>query len=264
MAQPAVQISFVGARRPEEATHVRLESFDGPLALLLALIEQRRLDVLTVRLGDLAGAYLEALARLKGGQLPLLSSFVSVCAQLIVIKSRALLPRPPQDEAAIDDEGGDPEEELRRRLLLYRRYRDAGQYLALRLESGAALFRREVAAASSAALAAAVAPSGPALSPILLVEALSASVRLVPPPPPPAETMGRQVTLEERAAIIRQALRSAPTIVLQELLRDVRDRVVVAVTFLALLEMVKGRELSAEQQQPWGPIEIRRTDAARS
>ncbi|MDQ3938428.1 MAG: hypothetical protein M3253_07080, partial [Chloroflexota bacterium] len=79
-----VEVSFAVARRPEEATHVRLESFDGPLALLLSLIEQRRLDVLTVRLGDLAGAYLDALSRVEHGRLPLLSSFVVICSQLIV------------------------------------------------------------------------------------------------------------------------------------------------------------------------------------
>jgi chromatin segregation and condensation protein Rec8/ScpA/Scc1 (kleisin family) len=67
----------------------------------------------------------------------------------------------------------------------------------------------------------------------------------------------RTVTLEERAAIIRSALRRAPQVVLQELLRGVRDRVVVAVTFLAMLELVKGRELIIEQAEPWGPIVCR-------
>jgi len=259
MLQPAAQVTFTAGARPEDATHIRLESFDGPLALLLALIEQRKLDVLTVSLGDLAGAYLDAVARLEGGRLALLSSFVSVCSQLILIKSRALLPRPTEDSAARDDEAGDPEEELRRRLLDYRRYRDAGQVLAARLELGLALFHREAAAAAASALAGAVPAHGPAMPLAALVGALSASVRLVPPPPPPTETMRRVVTLEERAAVIRQALRRAPSIVLQELLHDVRDRVVVAVTFLALLELVKGRELRIEQRRPWGPIEVRRS-----
>ena len=98
----AVEIRFADGRRPEDSTHVRLASFDGPLALLLALIEQRQLDVLTVRLGDLCGAYLDALARIENGRLPLLSSFVAVCSQLILIKSRALLPRPPELAPAPD------------------------------------------------------------------------------------------------------------------------------------------------------------------
>ena len=93
-----VMITFAAARRAEDATHVRLDVFDGPLALLLSLIEQRQLDVLTVRLGDLAPAFLDALADLETGRLPLLSAFVGVCAQLILIKSRAVLPRPPADD----------------------------------------------------------------------------------------------------------------------------------------------------------------------
>jgi segregation and condensation protein A len=260
MVTPAVstaEVSFGDARRPEEATHVRLESFDGPLGLLLALIEQRQLDVLTVRLGELAGAYLEAVARLERPRLPLLSSFVAVCAQLILIKSRALLPRPQLVEAPAEETTGDPEEELRARLLLYRRYRDAGQRLAQRLALGG-LFRREPGVALAAGFAGARPPSGPPLDVRLLADALAGTVRIAPLPVPRPETLARTVTLEERAAVIRQALAGAPAVVLQELLRDVRDRVVWAVTFLALLELVKGRELVIDQSEPWGPIQVRR------
>src|SRR5215212_10644481 len=95
LSAPAVEIRFADGNRPEDATHVRLDVFDGPLALLLALIEQRQLDILTVRLGDLAGAYLDALARIEHGRLALLGTFVTVCSQLILIKTRALLPRAP-------------------------------------------------------------------------------------------------------------------------------------------------------------------------
>ena len=129
--QPA--IAFGDGRRPEAATHVTLPAFDGPLALLLALIEARQLDVLTVPLGALADAYLDALGRLEADRLGNISSFVAVASQLILIKSRAMLPRrtDPTDPAALVDEGTDPEAELRARLLLYRAYRDAGLRLAV-------------------------------------------------------------------------------------------------------------------------------------
>ena len=91
----------------------------------------------------------------------------------------------------------------------------------------------------------------------ILADALLASVKLVPPPPPPAEVMLRTITLEERAAVIRQALLRAPVLVLQELLKDVTDKVVIAVTFLAVLELAKGRELTVEQDEPWGPITVK-------
>ena len=254
----AARVTFADAHRPEEATIVRLESFDGPLALLLALVEQRQLDVLTVRLGDLCAAYLDALARLDIRRMPLLSAFISVSAQLIVIKSRALLPRPP-DAAATEmpAEGEDPQEELRQRLILYRLYRDAGTRLGETATSGPRLFHRDGSVAIAAARAGARAPAAPPLDAAILAAALRGTAALLPPPEPPPESMPRTITLAERADLLRTALRGAPRIVLQELLRDVRDRVVVAVTFMALLEMVKGGEVAIEQRQPWGPISVR-------
>jgi len=74
---------------------------------------------------------------------------------------------------------------------------------------------------------------------------------------PPAEAIPRTFTLDERAALIRAALADASPVVLQDLLAGVRDRVVVAVTFLAMLELVKRREISVEQDGPWGPIIVR-------
>ena len=117
---------------PDRAAHVRLQGYDGPLALLLGLIEQRELDILEVPLGDLAGAYLEALAALDQEQMSHISSFVAVASQLILIKSRAILPRPPVVAIKVE-EGPDPEAMLRERLILYRLYRDAGRDLRGRL-----------------------------------------------------------------------------------------------------------------------------------
>jgi hypothetical protein len=93
------------------------------------------------------------------------------------------------------------------------------------------------------------------------VAALDGLAKITPPPEPPPEVMGRAVTLADRAAIIRSALGRADAVVLQDLLRGVRDRVVVAVTFLAMLELVKRREIVVEQAEPWGPIVARNTTA---
>ncbi|MFL5680874.1 MAG: hypothetical protein ACJ77B_09770, partial [Chloroflexota bacterium] len=89
-ATPAVTAPgvHIGAgRRPEAATQVQLEGFEGPLGLLLSLIEARQLDVLTVPLGALAGAYLEALAELDADRIGNVSAFVAVASQLILMKS---------------------------------------------------------------------------------------------------------------------------------------------------------------------------------
>ncbi|HSM32562.1 MAG TPA: segregation/condensation protein A [Anaerolineae bacterium] len=250
------RVRIADTDHPDRAAHVRVEGYDGPLALLLGLIEQRELDILEVPLGDLAGAYLEALATLDEEQMSHISSFVTIASQLILIKSRAILPRPPVVAIPIE-EGPDPEAVLRERLILYRLYRDAGRDLKGRLESGWEVFRREPTAAEASARAGSRPDEGPPLEPAVLLQALDRALRQVPPPPPPLQVMTRLVTLEERARVIRAALTDTPVIVLQDLLGDLTDRVVVTVTFLAMLELVKGRELSVEQSEPFGPIVCR-------
>ena len=260
-ATPSVRID--DGRRPESATHVRLEEWEGPLGLLLSLIEARQFDVLSVPLGALAGAYLEALAGVDAGRLGNVSAFVAVASQLILIKSRAMLPRQEAvAPGALPDEGPDPETELRARLLLYRAYRDAGGRLAEEAIARVGLFRREPTTARAAGVAGARPPVAAPLDPILLVNAIVRFMQLAPPPEPPPEVVARTVTLAERATVIRQALAHAPTVVLQDLLLGVRDRLVVTVTFLAMLELVKRREIVVEQAEPWGPIVARQTTVA--
>jgi segregation and condensation protein A len=260
-ASPAVQ--FADGRRPETATRVQVAAFDGPLALLLSLIEARQLDVLTVPLGGLADAYLEALASLEADRLGHISAFVSVASQLILIKSRAMLPRRAETDGTgvAADDGPDPEAELRARLLLYRAHRDAGRRLAEDALVRIGLFRRDAGVARASGLAGALPADAPPIDPRRLADALVVLATIVPPPELPPESMPRTITLTERAAIIRAALRDAPVVVLQDLLRGVRDRVVIAVTFLAMLELMKRREIVVEQAEPWGPIVARSTTA---
>jgi segregation and condensation protein A len=253
-------VRFEAGRRPETATKVQLATFDGPLGLLLSLIEARQLDVLTVPLGGLADAYLDALATLEADRLGNISSFVAIASQLILIKSRAMLPRAPAVEPSGDgDDAPDPEAELRARLLLYRAHRDAGQRLAAGALQRIGLFRREPGSARAAGIAGARPIDAPPIDPARLVGALSHLAMIAPPPEPPPEVLPRTITLTERASIIRAALREAPSVILQELLHGVRDRVVIAVTFLALLELMKRREIVVEQAEPWGPIVARAT-----
>ena len=258
-APPAVR--FGDGRRPETATHVQLASFDGPLGLLLSLIEGRQLDVLTVPLGSLADAYLEALATLEADRLGNISAFVAIASQLILIKSRAMLPRrtDPTDPLALADEGVDPEAELRARLLVYRAHRDAGLRLAEDALRRIGSFRREPSVARAAALAGARPVDAPPLDPRRLARALDRLAAIAAPTERPPEIMGRTITITERAEIIRAALRDAPRVVLQDLMTGVRDRVVIAITFLAMLELMKRREIVVEQATPWGPIVARET-----
>ena len=250
-------VVFGARRRPEDATEIRLPAWEGPLGLLLSLVEARRLDVLSVPLGALAEAYLDALATLEGDRLGSISAFVGVASQLILIKSRALLPHQAAAGIPVDDEGVDPEAELRARLILYRAFRDAGAVLQARALTGALLVRREPAVASAAGRTHGIAPDAPRLDVAVLVDALDRLAAVVPAAPAPPEAMRRTMTLAERARLIRGALTEAGAVVLQDLLAGVRDRVVIAVTFLALLELVKRREVTVEQDLPWGPILVR-------
>jgi segregation and condensation protein A len=262
----APEVRFGEGRRPEAATLVRVAEFEGPLGLLLSLIEAQKLDVLTVPLGALAGAYLEALATLEGDRLANVSAFVAVAGQLILIKSRALLPRHQPDEPVADPDAAvpDPEAELRARLLLYRAFRDAGAQLQAEALHRIGLFRREPATALAAGLAGSRPADAPPFDPATLATALDELMRIAPPPEPPPEIVPRTITIADRAAIIRAAITRASaagagSIVLQDLLRDVRDRVVIVITFLAMLELVKRKEITIEQAEPWGPIVARST-----
>jgi segregation and condensation protein A len=257
-------VHFGLGRRPETMTQVQLAEFDGPLGLLLSLIEARQLDVLTVPLGALADAYLDALATLEADRLGHISSFVAIASQLILIKSRQMLPRQtdPGLPTALVDEGADPEAELRARLLIYRAHRDAGLRLADDAIRRVGLFRREPGIARAAGVAGARPADTPALDPALLVAALARLADVTPPADTPPEIMTRLITIGERAEIIRAALLAAPLVVLQDLLRGVRDRVVIAITFLAMLELMKRREIVVEQLEPWGPIVARLSTSA--
>ena len=258
---PVVRIE--PGRGRDWATHVAIAEWEGPLGLLLSLIEARRLDVLTVPLGGLAESYLEALATIEHDRMSSISSFVAIASQLILIKSRAMLPRTPSGSPTeLEDEGIDPEAELRARLLLYKAFRDAGVARQAGALERRGELRREPGAALAAGLAgAATAPSTAPISPMLLVRALDSVVQVLPDPEPPPEVVPRSITLAQRAEIIRLALRGASTVVLQDLLAGVRDRAVIAVTFLAMLELMKRREVVVEQAEPFGPIVARRTTA---
>ena len=224
-AGPVVRIE--PGRGRDWATHVAIAEWEGPLGLLLSLIEARRFDVLTVPLGGVAEAYLEALAAIEHDRMGSISSFVAVASQLILIKSRAMLPRPPADAAVeLEDEGADPEAELRARLLLYRAFRDAGAALRRRARSGRPVparagrgARRGPGRCRDGAVDAAHRSGAPRARP-----------RRAGPGPARrrAAARGRPALDHARPARLDHPARAPgrADVVLQDLLRGVRDRVV--------------------------------------
>jgi segregation and condensation protein A len=224
---------------------VRLEVFAGPLDLLLRLIESRQLDVLTVPLADLADAYVAHLAvhPLDPGQL---ADFVAVAAQLILLKSRRLLPAEPLTVAMAGEDEPD-EDELRRRLVEYRALRDVARQLGER-DLTAPVYRREPRDSDLP-----VAPLTP-LPASLLRDVLELLAAIPEPESASPEVVPRQITIAMQIAALRAAMGSAGKVVLQQVLADCRSRTQVTVTFLALLELVRRREARVEQHELFGPI----------
>jgi segregation and condensation protein A len=224
---------------------VRLDVFSGPLDLLLQLIESRQLDVLTVPLAEMADAYVQHFSSHPVAAAEL-TDFVAVASQLILLKSRRLLPGDALD-AGIATEDEPDEEELRRRLTEYRALRDAARILG-EWDMARPAYRREPREADLPE-----APSDP-LPPALLAEALQRLAAIPEPEQPPSEVVPREATIAMQIAVLRAAMGSAGQLVLQRVLAACRSRTEVTVTMMAMLELVRRRQATVEQQELFGPI----------
>src|SRR5512143_912030 len=120
----------------DKGPNVAIEGFDGPLELLLEL-EEKKLDILTVKLGDLADAYLTRVRALAALPAEEVASFLALASRLVLLKARSLLPA----LAPISEEDeGESEEELRERLMEYAIVRERAGVLGERLRSGERAF----------------------------------------------------------------------------------------------------------------------------
>jgi segregation and condensation protein A len=231
---------------PDEFT-VALPVFEGPLQLLLHLIESRQLDVLSVPLAEVADAYVEHLAH-HPVDAANLSEFVSIAAQLIYLKSKRMLPSEPPPP--VPDGADEPdEEELRRRILEYRALRDAAVALGER-DGRAPVMRREPRESDLPAVRSEPMPVS------VLVGALEVLAAIPEPVPPPPEVVPREITIGQQIAVLRRALSAGGRVLLQTILARCRTRTEAAVTFLATLELVRRRQVRAEQHELFGPIVI--------
>ena len=224
-----------------------LPVFEGPLQLLLHLIESRQLDILTVPLAEVADAYVEHLTR-NPVDAANLSEFVAIAAQLILLKSRRMLPAeplPPMPDGADEPD----EEELRRRLVEYRAMRDAAMALGQR-DGVAPAMRREPRESDLPEVPAEPLPAA------VLAAALEVLAAIPEPTPPPPEIVVREVTIGQQITVLREALSGGGRVLLQTILARCRTRTEAAVTFLATLELVRRRQVLAEQTDLFGPITI--------
>jgi segregation and condensation protein A len=227
-----------------------LEVFSGPFDLLLTLVLREEVDLLEVELADVVVTYLDFLEGRGELDLEVATEFLVLIAALLELKSRLMLPR--AEEELLDLEPGEAAEELLARMLEARRYRRAAEHLADRLaeEDGhrfrAAPLPPELRRLTYDDAAAAYAPDQ-------LGQAIGSLLRMPPPLSLRHITIPR-VTIGERLSHLRALLRRGSTS-FDDAVRGA-DRVTVAVTLFALLELYKQGEATWTQEVPFGDIAI--------
>jgi segregation and condensation protein A len=245
---------------------VQLEVFSGPLDLLLKLIERKQLDISKVALAEVAEgflAYLEAHPDMPPGPL---AAFVWVAGKLLLIKSQALLPRPP---VPTDDDEEDPGDELVRRLEAYKRVQEAARWLRSRETEGLRSYVRPVPLQALPAR-----PKhdleGTGLDGVTLaklVRMVQKRMQLALPTPVPAGAVveGHTITVAEKVAQLRKQmshLKKGERMPLGAEFAEAaaRSRTELAVLFLAVLEIIRRKHGTAEQDELFGEIWLKKLE----
>ena len=234
-----------------------LEVFSGPFDLLLTLVLKEEVDLMEVALAEIVVSYLDFLQERGELDLEAATEFLVLIAALLELKSRLLLPR--EDEDLLDLDPGEAAEELLARMLEARRYRAAADHLRGRLE-GEHGVRYRSAPLPGWLRRTTVEEAGEAVyEPDRLAKAIGELLRHPPELSLRHLTIPR-VSVGERLAHLRHLLRRGACS-FDEAVRG-EDRVTVAVTLFALLELYKQGEATWKQDKPFGDIEIRPSAAS--
>jgi segregation and condensation protein A len=229
---------------------VQLPVFEGPLDLLLHLIQREELDITRVSLARVTDQYMEYMAALEKLRVDDLADFVVVAARLLLIKSEALLPRPP---APVSEEEQDVGDELVRRLLIYKQFKQVAQ----NLQAWQAQERRSYVRLAPAPH---IESRLEHLEPVSL-EALLAAARRALETRPPSPSAGDIVapfplTIGDQIELVRRTLARRPQISFTGLLTAGYSRQEIAVTLLAVLELIKRQKINVRQARMFGEIVI--------
>jgi len=232
---------------PPEALEVFLEAFEGPLDLLLYLIKKQNLDILDIPIASITEQYMEYVDVMKAMNLELAAEYLVMAAMLAEIKSRMLLPKTPHDE----DHEDDPRAELVRRLQEYERYKKAAEDID-------ALPRRERDTFPAQAKPTNIHVDRP-LPEVDLKELLSAlkdvlrRVELVAS----HHVEKEQLSIRDRMARILDCLHQADFVLFSKFFNVKEGRAGVVVTFIAMLELLKGHMIEIVQAELYSPIHLR-------
>jgi len=233
---------------------VKLEVFEGPLDLLLYLIKKDEVDIYDISLERITAQYLEFMEAFKVLDLELAGEFVVMAANLIYLKSRALLPasvQPPDEEA----EEEDPRWDLIRQLVEYKKFKDAAAHLSQRELEQSNLFARLPDSPEAAA------PERPLgdVSVFDLINAFNNILkRIATKSEDLREIFEENYTVSDKIDLIMKMTSSGVPLKFTELFASAASRAEVVVTFLALLELVRVKQLKCVQPEVFGEIELRR------
>ncbi|MBI5612500.1 MAG: segregation/condensation protein A [Gammaproteobacteria bacterium] len=231
---------------PPDALEVILETFEGPLDLLLYLIRKQNLDILDIPIAEITRQYMTYVEIMKQVRLELAAEYLVMAAMLAEIKSRMLLPRPSEDE-----EEDDPRAALVRRLQEYERYREAAQGLDDRPQVG-----REIHLAVIECDDRPVRRIEPNVTLFELLDAFREVMQRA------AMYRHHRVMLEplsvrERMTQILERINAETFVGFQSLFNVTEGRMGVVVTFMAVLELLKESLLTLVQNEPFAPIYVK-------
>lgn len=230
---------------------VDLESFHGPLDLLLFLIDKNEVDIYDIPIAFIADQYVQYLQSTGQFDLENIGEFLIMATYLLNLKSRMLLPRPEAAMGSSVEDEADPREELVQKLLDYRRFREAGQYLQEREASAVArVFYRQVPAPPVGQEELIVDLAG-------LVRAYRSVIRRLPMSEPESVLPENDVNVSEKMEVIMELLKAKPAgVTFAGLFAEVSRRREALAMFLALLELIRLQKIRAVQSAPWETIYI--------
>jgi segregation and condensation protein A len=223
----------------------------GPLDLLLQLIERAELDITKLALAQVTDQFLAHLQPLDEVSPAEVSAFLVIAARLVQIKSEVLLPRPASLPGAEEDSG----ESLVRQLLAYKQLKDVANLLANREEQGLHTYLRLAAVPKGLAQ-----PdlNGLGLDDLVAAaqSAFAQAAQAERNTPLDVVVPGPTITIREKINLIGSLLRKQERVTFRALFKEIRSRLEVVVTFLAVLELIKRHLITVHQEGLFGEIEV--------
>ncbi|MEO7300357.1 MAG: segregation/condensation protein A [Verrucomicrobiota bacterium] len=234
---------------------VKFEVFEGPLDLLLHLIKKDEVDIYEVNLTTLATQFIEYIEVMRKLDLEIAGEFLVMASTLMFIKSRELLPVDQQVEVEDEDDTEDPRWELIRQLVEYKKFKDAAAQLQVFELEQENIFPRVPGKLDFAAVRAVARPE---VSIFDLLNAVNAILKRVHQRDDPRDIFDDKWSVSEKIEYLIKLISEKSRVKFSDLFGDATSRSEVVCTFLALLELIRLKQLSCVQGEHFGDIDITR------